>query len=142
MPLVVMDSMLECKEYIKGGKIKDAQGHSLEWVWDTTCPGDGKRHAQFRCNSHVNCAVLARAVRLGNEFWVQTTSDGAHSATKNLKGRSNAPATKAQRSLMISMVNGGSRPANIMSSLTSQELERCKKAGKKAAKRINGGLTG
>ena len=137
----MLDSLALCKDYIRGGKIKDGHGHSLEWRWDTSSPGDNKRRVQFCCNSHVDCGVLARGVRVGGDFWVQTTSDD-HSTTKNLKGRSNAPATKAQRALVKALVDAGSQPAAILAALTSKELDKNKKAGTKAKKRANGGLTG
>ena len=141
MPLVMLDSLALCKDYIKGGQIKDGHGHSLEWKWDINSPGDGKRKAQFRCNSHVDCQVLARGVRVGDDFWVQTTADD-HSTTKNLKGRKNSPATTDQRALVKAMVDSGSKPAGIQASLTSTELDKAKKAGKEAIKRRKGGLTG
>ena len=141
MPLVELESLEECKGFIRRGGIKDAVGDSLTWKWHPTRPGDGKRRVQFVCNSHIDCEVEAKGVKVGGSFWVQMSND-AHGTIQNLKGRSNGAATKDQLAKMVSLIDAGTKPAGILASLTSAELERCKQSAEIATKRVSGGLTG
>eukprot|EP00966_Prymnesium_polylepis_P332510 7388004-Prymnesium_polylepis.3 len=116
-PVAELESMQECKEYIKGGMLKDATGNSL-------------------------CAFLAKGVYSCGTYWVKVTSGVEHTPILAKKTRKNSCATSEQLHDMKLLINAGAKPASILSTFTSVELDRCKQLGEVAPKRIQGGLVG
>ena len=134
--------MQECKEYIKGGMLKDATGNSLQFKWHPSTPGDGKMKAVFQCISHQSCAFLAKGVYSCGTYWVKVTSGVEHTPILAKKTRKNSCATSEQLHDMKLLINAGAKPASILSTFTSVELDRCKQLGEVAPTRIQGGLVG
>ena len=141
-PVVEKASMQECKDFIKGHGFLDEKGNPLKFVWHPTRPGDGVRTCLFMCKSHVDCPVLVKGARMGGTFWVQTLAGVQHASEVAQKGRKNSALTTSQRDTVRTLVDVGTKPAAILSALTSAELERCKAANEKPLKRSTGGLTG
>ena len=143
-PVVEKDSMQECKDYIRnGGLLSDDEKQSpLKFVWHPTCPGNGVTQARFICRSHKDCPVVVKAVAAGDKYWVQTLAGVPHSNEIEPRHRKNGRLTYAQVEAVRTALDTGAKPAGILSSMTSKELDRCKTANVEATKRPRGGLTG
>ena len=141
-PVAELENMEDCKNYIKGGQLKDANGNPLHFRWHTKTPGDGQHKAMFQCISHQHCAYLAKAVYSSGTYWVKVTSGVEHTPILAKTRRSNACATSQQWHDVKLLINAGAKPASIVSTLTSVELKRCKELGEDAPKRPQGGLEG
>ena len=137
-----MSSMQECKDLIKGGLLPGQDGPALSFCWNPTRPGNGVQCARFVCRSHKECPFQVRAVMLGGSFFVQTLAGVQHSSELTGKTRLNGSLTTDAREKLRELVDGGAKPAAILSSLTAAELRRCEEAKIPVVKRPTGGLAG
>ena len=134
--------MQECKDFIKEGLFPGQEGPTLRFCWHPTVPGNGVERAYFVCRSHKNCPFRARAVMLGGSFYVQVVAGVEHSNELTGKTRLNGSLTTHEREKVRELVDGGAKPAAILSSLTAAELKRCEGAKIPLVKRPTGGLAG
>ena len=73
---------------------------------------------------------------------MQTLAGVEHSSEVTGKTRLNGSLTTVERVKVCELVDGGAKPAAILSSLTAAELRRCKESNIPAVKRPTGGLAG
>ena len=140
--LVRLDSMKECKEFVKRGLLQGPEGPAFKFCWHPTRPGDGVRKAIFVCRSHKECPFQAKCVQLGGACFVQTLAGVEHGSEFTDKKRLNSSLTIGEQDKVRELVDGGAKPAAILSSLTSAELKRCREANIPLVKRPTGGLAG
>lgn len=140
--VIELGSMQECKDFIAAGSLLDSKGGKLSFVWYRKNPGNGKRLANFVCNSHKDCPVRVRAVQQQGAFHVQSLLGVEHSSTAKEKKRVNSKMTIEQEDILRSLVDAGTKPASIVVSLTTKEQNKSTNHGRAASKRMEGGLTG
>ena len=138
----VCNTMEECKDFVRGGGLKDEKGTSLKFKWNRAAPGDGVSIASFCCISHKDCPVVARCKFIGGVGKVEMQPEVKHSTTVATKERKNSDFTAAQRETLRLCVDAGTKPAGMLATLTNNELKRCKAEGVQPKKRPTGGLAG
>ena len=138
--LEAFETMEGCCTFIKED-LEDQEGKTLCWKTEPRF-SHGRTRKAFRCMSHVDCPVLVRAVKDGDEFSVQYLEGAVHSKEVATKFRSNATLTLAQDEDMRKALNRGTRPKALLADWTSDILDE--QAGMPAAlqKHEEGGLKG
>lgn len=140
--LHLADSMQECRDFIKGGHVQGVDGMGLSFKWASS-PGDGVKVSRFSCISHKGCPVIVRAVNTGSDCQVQVILGEDHTIEINEKRRKNGVLSDSDLDMVKLLVDGGTKPAAILTTLTGKKLDEQKEGGgPKLEKRKEGGLKG